>query len=270
MTSVQHISSLRNSKVKMARSLKGKKGRREEKAFLVEGFRSVAEVIDADCDLRLVFVERSLLREDDRAGGLVERLAGRAPVFSTTERVVESVSDTQSPQGILAVVEQPLRPVSELLRQGRGALIAAAGIADPGNLGTIIRTAESFGLQGLVCFPGTVDLFNPKTVRSTAGAIFHLPLAVVDSVEEGIGPLRSADFRLVGTDPKEGVPLRQSDLQGPLVLFAGSEARGLSSSVKRHLDGFVSIAMPGDMESLNVAVAMGIIMYEVAAAKKLK
>lgn len=264
MRSVQHISSLRNSKVKMVRSLKRKKGRTDEKAFLVEGFRASSEVIDSPCQIRLVFVEEETMQTDDRIQGLVEEISHKAPVLITTSRVMESLSDTESPQGIVAAIEQPLEDIDQLLKRGRTTLLAAAGVSDPGNLGTIIRTTEAFDLQGLVSFPHTVDLFNPKTVRSTAGAIFHLPLAEVDSYEKGIRAMEAADFRLVGTKIKGGLALHRSNLQGPQVLFAGNEARGLPENLEASLDFTISIDMPGDMESLNVSVAMGIVMYEVS------
>ncbi len=174
-----------------------------------------------------------------------------APVWTVGDGVLANVGSVVTPQGVMATARIPqLAPVAE----GDFA-VELAGVADPGNAGTIVRSAVAAGAQAVVFSPGSVDPWNPKTVRASAGALFRVPLAEA-------GPKGER----VGADPHRGVPYDQADLTGPLTLVVGNEAHGLDQTAA--VDRWVSIPMAPDVESLNVASAAAILCFEVARQRR--
>ncbi|MCY3632463.1 MAG: RNA methyltransferase [bacterium] len=174
-----------------------------------------------------------------------------APTWTVGDGVLAKVGSVVTPQGVMATARIPdLAPLAE-----GDFIVELAGVADPGNAGTIVRSAVAAGAQAVVFSPGSVDPWNPKTVRASAGALFRVPLTVEALVGERIG-----------TDPHQGEPCDQVDLSGPLTLVVGNEAHGLDQGAS--VDRWVSIPMAESVESLNVASAAAVICFEVARQRR--
>jgi RNA methyltransferase, TrmH family len=179
-----------------------------------------------------------------------------APVQVLAPGVLERVATTVTPQPALAVASCPLAELADLA--GAPFVVVAAGLADPGNLGTVLRVAEASGAAGVALTPGSVDPFNPKVVRSSAGALFHLPV-VVDAPLERLGDL---GVPLLATAATGGLPYDEAPLDPPVALVLGNEAHGLPEGLP--VAGLVSIPHAGRAESLNVAMAAAVLCFEVA------
>jgi TrmH family RNA methyltransferase len=193
----------------------------------------------------------------------VEPLEGplaAVPLVELVPGVLERVASTQTPQPLLAVVGYRPAPV-ESLRDARF-VVAAAAVADPGNLGTILRTAEAAGADAVVLTPDTVDVTNPKVVRASAGALFLLP--VVTPLE--LSDLHSHGLRTVGTSSRHGCPYDEADLTGPVAIVVGNEAHGLPDHAP--VDEWVTIPHAGRAESLNVAMATAVVCFEAARQRR--
>jgi len=188
-------------------------------------------------------------------------LAG-APCAALAAGVLERVATTESPQPLLAVVRY--RSAGAEVLAGAGFVVVAVGLSDPGNLGTILRTAEAAGADAVVLTPDTVDATNPKVVRASAGALFLLP--VVDHVE--LGELRAAGLRVLGTSAASGTAYTDADLTGRLALAVGNEARGLAADAP--VDGWLTIPHAGRAESLNAAMAAAVVCFEVARQRRVQ
>ena len=187
------------------------------------------------------------------------RRAGRSPVCPATTLapgVLERVATTDAPQPLLAVVRY--RSAGPEILAGAGFVVAAVGLADPGNLGTILRTAEAAGADAVVLTADTVDATNPKVVRASAGALFLVP--VVDHVE--LGELRAAGLRVLGTSAASGTAYFEADLTGRVALAVGNEAHGLPADAP--VDGWLTIPHAGRAESLNAAMAAAVVCFEAA------
>jgi RNA methyltransferase, TrmH family len=249
------ISSPSNAKVKWVRALQGRrKAREEEAAFVVEGTRWAEEVVAAEARARLVLHTDHL---DDRGRGLVNRLARQgAEIVPVSDEVMAACSDTETPQGLLLVLDKPNLPAAA----GPNLALIADRVADPGNLGTMMRTALAAGVELMVVTPGTVDAFNPKVVRSAMGAHLHLPLRSL-----GSEPLA----QLIGeaavwlAEAGAGVPYDQVDWRKPVALVIGGEAHGASPQTARQSPNVTHIPMNTAAESLNAAVAAAVILFEI-------
>lgn len=232
---------------RLRRLLGDRRARRAEQAFVVEGPTLISEAVAAGCSIEVQYGAPGVDPVD---------AAGPAHVLATG--VAERIADTQSPSGLFAVVAQRSGPV-ELLAEV-GFVLVAHGVTDPGNLGTMLRTAEAAGIDAVVVTPGTVDPHNPKVVRSSAGSLFHLPV-----VEAGLADVAAAGLRTVATSSHRGIPHTAADWSGRLAIVAGSEAHGLPDDVA--VDDWVRIEHAGRAESLNVAMAVAIVCFEAARAR---
>jgi TrmH family RNA methyltransferase len=220
---------------------------------VLEALRSQAEVTD-------VFVE-----VDSSDGVEIESAArGRAvPVVRVTRQVVEALSDTATSQGVVAVVRRVDVPVAAVAG-GSGPVVVLADVRDPGNAGTLIRSAAAVGAAGVVFARNSVDPLHPKTVRASAGALFHVPLVRDASLEEVVAELRGAGRTIFGADAHAERSFEEADWSKPVVLVLGNEAWGLDAAHRHLLDEVVGIPMPGPVESLNVGIAGSILMFEAA------
>jgi TrmH family RNA methyltransferase len=179
-------------------------------------------------------------------------------VFELAPGVLAKVSDTVTPQPVVAVFPMVHVPLAEF--PSDGLVVVLADVRDPGNAGTMVRTADAAGASGVVCTADTVDLYNPKTVRSTAGSLFHLPVAVDPDAGTVLGTLRARGFRCVGSVAHDGEDYDRTDWRRPTAVVFGNEAGGLPEGLE--LDGLVGIPMAGQAESLNVAIACGVLCFE--------
>jgi TrmH family RNA methyltransferase len=215
---------------------------------VVEGAILATVALETGHDVEAVFVPSGGERPADALGDV--------PCFTLAPGVLERVASTDSPQPLLAVVRYRSAP-RELLPDA-DFVVAAAGLGDPGNLGTILRTAEASGADAVVLTPDTVDVTNPKVVRASAGALFLLP--VVDQVE--LGELRAVGLRTLGTSARVGQPYTEADLTGRLAVVLGNEVRGLPEDAP--VDGWLTVPHAGRVESLNAAMAATVLCFEVA------
>ena len=198
---------------------------------------------------------------------LVERaLADGLPVHELAPGVLGRVAGTVTPQPVLAVVPLLDRPLERLARDG--ILVVCADVRDPGNLGTVLRSAEAAGVQGVICPDGTVDPYNPKCVRASAGALFHVPLVLGGNTVQVLGQLGTWGVRRLGASARAGSSLWATDLTGPVALVVGNEASGLPAELGASLDGAVSIPIEGRSESLNVGMAATVLVYEAARQRR--
>jgi len=245
---LEHITSLKNPKVTTWKSLKDRKGRRETGCFLVEGRKMVEEAIAS------AFPVEAVLVDVDRQGEFA--LPAGIPAYSMPGHVLAAVCDTKTPQGIAAVV----RMAEVELRGPR--LVAMDGVQDPGNVGTIIRTADAAGFDGVILTSQCADVFSPKVLRATMGSVFRMGIRVTDDLP-GLLTRMVQEGASVLSSQLDGEPFYQrSPLNERFVLVIGSEGNGVTDEVKAIATHRVKLPMRGGAESLNAAVAAGIMMYE--------
>ena len=240
--------------------LRLKKHRDEQRRFVVEGERLVADALDADARIALAVVDAGRL---DRYAALVARIEEAGiPVFTAAEKIFEKISDTQQPQGLAVVAEMPELDVRHALAAVPAHIPATVlwGVADPGNFGTVIRTADWFGSRGLLFSAGSADPFNPKTVRSTMGSLFRVALGEITDADELLALARESGRELVATVAEEGIPLGEWKSGGGELLLFGSEAHGLPPELLSRIPRRIRIPGSG-AESLNLAVSHGILLH---------
>lgn len=248
---------LSKSKSRLIGRLKDRKLRTREGLVLVEGVRAVTEVLDAGKCVRFA-VGAPRLRGGERSEGLLERLeAASIPVDWVDDGEVVALADTESPQGILVVVEEPEADLLQLAPGQR--LLILDGVQDPGNLGTLIRAARAFDVEAVVALEGTVDPWNPKSVRAAAGASFHLPV-VRESWDRCHRWLRERGVAILVADPA-GTDVGEVRPEGGWALVIGNEGAGPRREILGGGWTLVAVPMSGGMESLNVGVAGAILLY---------
>ena len=250
------ITSPQNPKLKLIRALQGRpKERREEGAFLAEGVRLVEEALAANWPVRFVLYSSAL---NDRGLELVNKLKDAGlDVDEVSGDLLQAASETETSQGILAVLDLDALP----LPASPDFILIPDQIRDPGNLGTLIRTAAAAGVQAVLLPPETADAFAPKVVRAGMGAHFRLPVQAMEWAEiEQV--CRLANLRVFLAD-MYGRPCWETDFQGPLALIVGGEAEGASEQARTLASQSISIPMPGEAESLNAGIAGAVLMFEV-------
>lgn len=258
------IASTANKRVKeVAALVKRSRYRNEEGVFVVEGPRMVSEIPKER--LLHVYATERFLRENE-AMGLAD---GNGLADTVTEEVLRAMSDTQTPQGVLAVVKQYRYALSDILAaSGPAQLVLLETIQDPGNLGTILRAGEGAGVTGIVMDSHTVDIYSPKVIRSTMGSVFRVPFYRTDDLAETIKEIKKAGIRLAAAHLQGSVEYDTEDYTGPCGFLIGNEAAGLSRQAAGMADVCVRIPMLGQVESLNAAVAASVLMYEAARQRR--
>jgi TrmH family RNA methyltransferase len=253
---VEIITSKTNEKIRLVRELQTqRKARERERLFVVEGARLVEEAASAAVPARLVLHDGRL---NPAGRSAVNRLAAAgAEAAEVDPDVLRYCSDTETPQGILAVLHWPDLPALQPLEWA----LVADGISNPGNLGSLLRAAEAFAVQTVFLAPGCVDAFNPKVVRGAMGAHLRLPVRAAGWKEIG-GLLKG--FRIYLAEARVGQPVDRADWSGKVALILGGEAAGPGDRAHALAAGSVHIPMSGKIESLNAAVAGGILLYEIS------
>ena len=255
------ITSTQNAKLKLARSLMGRpKERHAARAFVAEGVRLVEEALSACWPIQFALYTAGL---SERGLELVKDLEVRGiEVQQVSEQLLNSVSETETSQGLLAVLDySPLA-----LPQPLNFVLILDSIRDPGNLGTLLRSASAAGVQAVLLPPETTDAFAPKVLRAGMGAHFRLPIHSLgwEEIRQATGPLK------VYLADVQGSPCWQTDLSQPLALIVGGEAEGATEAARILADMTVSIPMPGTAESLNAGVAGAVLMFEVVRQRKFR
>ena len=250
------ITSTSNQRVKWIRSLQTKRRtRHDEKSFVIEGIRLAREVVAAQLPVSQVLHTNRL---DERGQKLINDMAQLgAKIMTVSDHVMAACSNTKSPPGLLAIVPFPILPVPKRLTL----TLVADQLTNPGNLGTLLRTALAAGVEAVFLTEGTVDPYNPKVVRGAMGAHFHLPIEIIQSSSSM--PERLADLNVWLAEAGEGQPYHEIEWRQPVALVIGSETHGPQPSIRSFASGQVNIPMMGKSESLNAAVAAAVILFEI-------
>jgi len=255
-----------SARVKRLRQLMDRASvRRRERAFVVEGPTLVGDALDAGVELECLFVSPETGSRN--AAGTAAPVVGRAaasgvPVFDLAPGVLERVAGTVTPQPVLAVARTLDVDIADLA--GARLVVVCVDIRDPGNLGTVLRTAEASGAGGIICCDGSVDVYNPKCVRASAGSLFHTRIVAGGEPVTVLGTLGGWGLRRLGTRAGAGEPYYRVDLAAPTALVLGNEGHGLPTSTATALDGWLTIPMAGRSESLNVGMAAAVLCFEAA------
>ena len=227
----------------------------------IEGMRILEEAIRSGLKFKAVFFRASAENRVDR---LLPQLAAHVETLLLPDKLFASAVPSETPQGVAALVRcKTFKPEEVLAKSQAGPLLAIAGVQDPGNLGTILRSAEAFGAGGVVLGEGTVSQFNSKVIRASAGSVFRLPIAQV-KLAATLEQMRNLGLRLIATSSHKGTPLDQAVLTGPLAIFIGSEGAGLPRELLEQMTDTVAIPHSPNVESLNAGVAASIVLYEIA------
>jgi RNA methyltransferase, TrmH family len=255
------ITSTANKRVVEARKLRQRKCRQAGARFLVEGLQLLHMALDAGATPHEVFFCPEQLVGPE-AGSLVERFrrAG-AELLAVAPNVMASLSERDEPQGIVATFHIPERTLADLKLSGGELVLVLDRLQDPGNLGTLIRTADAAGAVAIILIEPCVDPFDPKTLRGSMGSLFNVPLISMKDVAGAFAWLRARGLRPVGADPHQGELWGEGVWQGGVALVLGNEARGLSSDVAAQVNQYARLPIVGKAESLNVAIAGGVLMY---------
>ncbi len=249
-------------KLKELRELGSKKHRRDRGLFIVEGVRLVKEAVRSDFDITEAYFT-SRLESDDDARGLLDSLRGRCPLVErVTWREMDQISDAVTSQGAFAVVRQKRNAPESLLQRNNAESIVVSldGVSDPGNLGSIIRTCDWFGVHAVVLGKNSVELYNPKVVRATMGSIFHLQVAEEADLLGTVSKAREAGYTIYVTDQDGEAHFDRIRFAGKAMIIFGNEAWGVSDQLARVADVRVAIRRYGSADSLNVGVACGIVL----------
>lgn len=254
------ISSLSNPKVKQIVQWQTSAARRrEEGVFLVEGFKMFEEApVEA---VREIYATAQAVEKIAQSPVLREKLE-RTCYEEVTGEVFRKMSDTQTPQGILCVVERPSFGLEALLEAPDPLFVVLEDLQDPGNLGTIVRTGEGAGVTGIVMSAGTVDIYNPKTIRATMGSIYRVPFVYVEDLPGAVGRMREKGISVYAAHLAGETYYDSFSFRKGTAFLIGNEGRGLSRELTKCADSLLKIPMEGRVESLNAAVSAALLMYE--------
>ncbi len=259
------ISSESNTQIKeIAKLQKNARERRKKGLFVVEGIKLVMEAAKHGRLQQIYVSETAMEGLSEEAGKLVWQY----PMEIVTDAVLKSVSETVTPQGILGLVRIPSYDLEEMIKDEKRAFLLLDNLRDPGNLGTILRTAEGADMSGVILSRECVDLFNPKVVRSTMGAVFRVPFYYTEDLTDVIDILKHRKIPVYGAMLQGSVVYDEVDYRPGAAIVIGNEAKGISDAVAGQLSAKVRIPMAGSLESLNAAVSAAILMYEVARQKR--
>ncbi|HRJ07378.1 MAG TPA: RNA methyltransferase [Prosthecobacter sp.] len=253
------ISSKDNDRIKAARSVRDG---REPGMIFIEGAKLAAEALRSDIKVEAAFITVDARGRDAAAGALLRdpRIKG-APVFEVTEPVIASISDTQAPQGIILLARRPaLRPVTP----SATLLLGLDRVQDPGNMGTLLRTAEAAGVDAVIPLGGCADVYSPKVLRSAMGAAFRMPLAAAEGGDLTLPP----GMKVAAATGEGDMDYCEFDWRVPVLLLLGNEGQGLRPELLARCDARLRIPMARGVESLNVAAAGAVILFEAARQRR--
>ena len=250
---------LTKADAKLVHALKNRRGREKHGLFLAEGVRVVEDLVASRIDLQFAVVSTTL-GDSERGRMLIGALRAKTQVKEVDDRELNDVAETETPQGVIAVARIRDVSLADIDLTANAVVLVLDAIQDPGNLGTLIRSADAFGAAGVIALPGTTDYWSSKVIRSTVGAAFRIPL-VNTSDDETWRWLEKNQVTICGAD-MHGTPIREFAVRGRVALVVGNEGGGLREETRAKVTGTVSIPMRGNAESLNVAVAAGILLYE--------
>lgn len=261
---LRRVNSRQNALVKELRRAFARGERTDDGSVAIESVRIVEEAVRSGLRFRALLFRESSAEIAER---LLPQIAAEVETILLPDEVFDSAVATESPQGVAALVHVKGHKLADALRAPEPMLVVVAGVQDPGNLGTIVRSAEAFGAHGVLLAEKTVSAFNPKTVRASAGSLFRVPVVDVE-LDSAMAELKSRGLRLVATSSHKGTALDEAKLAGAVALFIGSEGAGLSRVVLTKMDEVVAIPHSPRVESLNAGVAASILLYEAARQRR--
>lgn len=255
------VTGSQNARLKALRRTLANPGR--EPLAGIEGPKLLEEALRAGLRMRCIFAAQGAEKLLDPL-----RLPSEIEVLLVPKPLLAAALTTEAPQPIAALVEPPHWTWAQLLAEhGRpGLVVVLAGLQDPGNVGTIVRSAEAFGANGIVSLPGTVSAWNPKAVRASAGSVFRIPVIAADE-RECLEQLRKAGLKVLATTARMGDLALDLDMTAPTALIIGNEGNGVPDSLAARSDARITILCPGPVESLNAAVAASVLLYEASVQR---
>lgn len=250
---VTKIESSSNSVFKGAKKLLTPKERKKNRLFITEGYRSVADACLHKAPIEYIIVNENYSNEcfDDKY-----------KVYRLSNKLFDELSSTVNSQGIAAVVRFVDKDIDKLKENKLNRVVYLDSVMDPGNMGTILRTADAMGIDAVILSKGCVDIYNPKVVRSTMSSIFNVPVYFDDDSRSALSYLSESGFNIAGTFIDGSLPCFDADIKDKTVIVMGNEANGISDEVERKCNIRINIPMQGGAESLNVAVCCGMVLYE--------
>lgn len=259
------ISSETNQQVKDIIKLQRQaKYRHKTSLFITEGIKMLSEAAGSGRLVKIYISESVMEGRKD----IPEKLLKEYPYETVSDKVFSHISDTVTTQGILGIAKQPAYNIEDILNDKRHMWLLLDDVRDPGNLGTILRTAEGAGMSAVIMGKGTADLFNPKTVRSTMGAIFRMPFIYASDITDIILNIKDNGYNVYGTTIEGSILYDKADYTKGAGIVIGNEANGISDRVLGYITDRIRIPMEGGIESLNAAVAAAVVMYEAARQKR--
>jgi len=243
--------------------LKKSRERKEKKVFVIEGRKMFEEICQDKSRVVKAYFSDSYVKEQYEGNAMPE-----VPYEIVADSVFGAMAETVTPQGVLAIVKMPEYSLEDMIADA-GALVLLENLRDPGNLGTIIRTAEAAGVSGVILSKESVDIYNPKVIRSTMGAVYRVPFLYVEDFMALLTELREKKVRLLAAHLQGKKTFDKADYSGKVGILIGNEANGLSEEASALANEKVLIPMAGSVESLNAAVAAALLMYEAFRKQKL-
>ncbi len=261
---LRFVTSRSNAAVKQLRQSFHDAAPNESGDIAIEGLRLVEEAIRSGLRVSTVFFAESA---QERAHKLLPQLPRHTETLVLPDNVFSAAVPTETPQGIAAMVRIHQHSLADLMRPQPALLVIAAGLQDPGNLGTIARSGEAFGATGLLLAEKTVSAWNWKSVRASAGSLFRLPTAKAETAA-ALQEIKSRGISVLATSSHKGIPISQADLKRPIALLVGNEGAGLPKDVLAHADEVVAIPHSEKVESLNAGIAASVLLYEASRQRR--
>jgi TrmH family RNA methyltransferase len=253
------VTSKDNENIKHVKKLKEKKYRDEFGEYIIEGINLIKEAIQENIEIRTIFICDGCMKTEDIEKNLIYNIASLNCIY-VDEKIFNTITDVETPQGVLAVVSK--KQNKKLIDYKKDLIVILDGIQDPGNLGTILRTADSCNLSQIILSKKTVDVFNPKVVRSTMGAIFRVNVLESNNLTQTIKEIKKHKFNVYATALSNSSKSIYDVNYKKSAIIIGNESNGVSKEVLEIVDEKITIPMLGKTESLNASVATGIVLYE--------
>ncbi len=262
MFAAEKITSLQNDRIKNLVKLRNRRARDQQGVFLAEGYRAISRALEKAVNPEEVYFSQDWFLGENENELLETAAKAGARLFDLGKLAFEKIAYRDRPEGLLAVIKQWDYGLEDLKLKDPPFLLIVEGIEKPGNLGTILRSADAAGVDAVICCDSVTDLFNPNTIRSSTGVVFSMP-TVMTTTEETMAWLEAKGIKSVATTPHTENLYTEADYSGPLAIVMGSEQFGLSETWLRNSDFRVKIPMAGQADSLNVAMATLVTLFEV-------
>ncbi|SDY32717.1 TrmH family RNA methyltransferase [Tindallia californiensis] len=259
------IESTSNIMVKKATTLHLRKHRKKSQQFLLEGAHGIKDALKSTSSIECVFYDEKIKSSPDGKSLIQELEDEKISAFHVTEPVMKKIADTSTPQGIVAIVSMPVHEVKQVLENSSYVLILDA-IQDPGNMGTLIRSADAAGFDAVILMPGCTDPYSSKCIRSATGAMLFLPVVETSSFGEILSIMEAKEYHILGAALTNGISYTQVECRAPIALIIGNESKGICPDILTEVHQTVTIPMLGKTQSVNAAIAGSILMFHLSSS----